>query len=85
MQRVIKAAIAALWFMLLTLPVLGLKLNTIERTVTWRLDRIALLGIAIFGLALLWDWCFSRKARGLTIIKLPAGTFFTAASASLSE
>ncbi len=85
MQRVIKAAIAALWFMLLTLPVLGLKLNTIERTVTWRLDRIALLGIAIFGLALLWDWCFSRKARGLAIIKLPAGFGIGPAMAALSQ
>ena len=85
MQRVIKAAVAALWFMLLTLPVLGLKLNTIERTVTWRLDRIALLGIAIFGLALLWDWCFSRKARGLAIIKLPAGFGIGPAMAALSQ
>ena len=85
MQRVIKAAIAALWFMLLTLPVLGLKLNTIERTVTWRLDRIALLGIAIFGLALLWDWCFSRKARGVAIIKLPAGFGIGPAMAALSQ
>lgn len=85
MQRVIKAAVAALWFMLLTLPVLGLKLNTIERTVTWRLDRIALLGVAIFGLALLWDWCFSRKARGLAIIKLPAGFGIGPAMAALSQ
>ena len=71
MQRVIKAAIAALWFMVLTLPVLGIKLNTIESTVTWRLDRIALLGVGIFVLALIWDWCFSRKARGLAVIRLP--------------
>ena len=85
MQRVIKAAVAALWFMLLTLPVLGLKLNTIERTVTWRLDRIALLGLAIFGLAMLWDWCFSRKARGLPIIKLPAGFGIGPAMAALSQ
>jgi branched-chain amino acid transport system permease protein len=85
MQRVIKAAVAALWFMLLTLPVLGLKLNTIERTVTWRLDRIALLGVAIFGLAILWDWCFSRKARGLAIIKLPAGFGIGPAMAALSQ
>lgn len=85
MQRVIKAAVAALWFMLLTLPVLGLKLNTIERTVTWRLDRIALLGVAIFGLAMLWDWCFSRKARGQAIIKLPAGFGLGLAMAALSQ
>lgn len=85
MQRVIKAAIAALWFMLLTLPVLGIKLNTIERTVAWRLDRILLLGIAIFGLAMLWDWCFTRKARGLAIIKLPDGFGLGPAMAALSQ
>ncbi|MDD4701583.1 MAG: branched-chain amino acid ABC transporter permease [Desulfovibrio sp.] len=85
MQRVIKAAIAALWFMLLTLPVLGIKLNTIERTVVWRLDRIALLGVAIFGLAILWDWCFSRKARGLGIIKLPDGFGLGPAMSALSQ
>lgn len=85
MQRVIKAAIAALWFMLLTLPVLGIKLNSIERTVAWRLDRIALLGVAIFGLAILWDWCFSRKARGLGIIKLPDGFGLGPAMSALSQ
>ena len=62
MQRIIKAAIAALWFMLLTLPVLGIKLNTAAKTVVWRFDRIFALGAGIFVLALIWDWCFSRKA-----------------------
>ena len=85
MQRVIKAAIAALWFMVLTLPVLGIKLNTIESTVTWRLDRIALLGVGIFVLALIWDWCFSRKARGLAVIRLPRNFSLGSGMAILSE
>ncbi len=85
MQRVIKAAIAALWFMVLTLPVLGIKLNTIESTVTWRLDRIVLLGVGIFVLALIWDWCFSRKARGLSIIRLPHNFSLGSGMAALSE
>ena len=71
MQRIIKAAIAALWFMLLTLPVLGIKLNTVAKTVDWRFDRIFALGAGIFVLALIWDWCFSRKAAGTKIISLP--------------
>ena len=85
MQRVIKAAIAALWFMVLTLPVLGIKLNTIESTVTWRLDRIALLGAGIFALALIWDWCFSRTARGLAVIRLPRNFSLGSGMAILSE
>ena len=71
MQRIIKAAIAALWFMLLTLPVLGIKLNTVAKTVDWRFDRIFALGAGIFVLALIWDWCFSRKAAGVKIVTLP--------------
>ena len=77
MHRICKAAIASIWFMLLTLPVLGIKLNTVDRTVSWRFDRILILGAAIFGLALIWDWCFTRKARGLPLLSLPrAGGFF---------
>ena len=71
MQRILKAAIAALWFMLLTLPVLGIKLNTVAKTVDWRFDRIFALGAGIFVLALIWDWCFSRKAAGVKIVTLP--------------
>lgn len=71
MQRILKAAIAALWFMLLTLPVLGIKLNTVAKTVDWRFDRIFALGAGIFVLALIWDWCFSRKATGVKIVTLP--------------
>ena len=71
MQRIIKAAIAALWFMLLTLPVLGIKLNVAAKSVVWRFDRLLALGAGIFVLALIWDWCFSRKAAGTKIINLP--------------
>lgn len=71
MQRLVKALVTALWFMLLTLPVMGIKLNTLDRTVSWQLDRILWLGVGVFALALIWDWCFSRKARGLPLISLP--------------
>ena len=71
MQRILKAAIAALWFMLLTLPVLGIKLNTVAKTVVWRFDRIFALGAGIFVLALIWDWCFSLKSAGVKIVTLP--------------
>jgi len=73
MHRICKAAIAALWFMLLTLPVLGIKLNTVTNTVVWRFDRILALGAGIFVLAVIWDWCFSRKAAGQPLVHLPQG------------
>ena len=59
--------------MLLTLPVLGIKLNTVNNTVVWRFDRILALGAGIFVLAVIWDWCFSRKASGQPLVHLPQG------------
>lgn len=71
MTRLAKAFFTALWFMALTLPVLGIRLNLVENKVDWRWDRLVYLGVAIFFLTLLWNWCFSRKARGLPIIEVP--------------
>ena len=73
MRPVSKAILASIWFMILTFPVMGIKLNTVEQTVEWQFDRIILLGVAIFFLSLLWNWCFSRKGRGLPLIALPSG------------
>ncbi|WP_165065574.1 branched-chain amino acid ABC transporter permease [Desulfovibrio sp. ZJ200] len=73
MRRSLKALLTALWFMLLTLPVMGIKLNTLDKSVQWRFDRILWLGLGVFVLALIWDWCFSRKAKGLPLLCLPAG------------
>lgn len=68
-----KALLASCWFMLLTLPVMGIRLNTVDQTVEWQFDRVLMLGAAIFFLSMLWNWCFRRKARGLPLLGLPAG------------
>ena len=69
MQYLTKALLAACWFMLLTFPVMGIKLNSVDQTVEWQFDRVILLGVAIFFLSMLWNWCFSRKARGIPLIR----------------
>ena len=71
MQRIFKALLVAAWFMVLTFPIMGIKINTLTKSVAWRWDRVALIGAAVFFLSLLWHWCFARKARGLPIIALP--------------
>ena len=71
MHKLGKALITAVWFMVLTLPVMGIRLNRLENSVQWRFDRILALGVAIFFLSLLWNWCFARKARGLPLVAVP--------------
>lgn len=73
MKRIVKAALVALWFMVLTFPIMGIKVNSVAKTLNWRWDRSVFMGVAMFFLALLWSWCFERKARGLPVIALPKG------------
>lgn len=73
MKRIVKAALVALWFMVLTFPIMGIKVNSVAKTLSWRWDRSVFMGVAMFFLALLWSWCFERKARGLPVIALPKG------------
>ena len=71
MRSISKALIASCWFMLLTFPVMCIKLNTVDQTVEWRFGRLLMLGVGIFFLSMLWNWCFSRKSRGLPVLQLP--------------
>lgn len=73
-QRITKAALAAVWFMFLTFPLMGLKINTTAKTLDFRWDRTALMGASIFVLALVWHWYFERKALGRPLIQLSRQT-----------
>lgn len=71
MPKLAKAFFTAIWFMLLTLPVMGIRLNILENRVDWRFDRLIYLGVAVFFLTMLWNWCFGRKARGTPVFRVP--------------
>ncbi len=71
MNIFLKAAIVALWFMVLTFPLMGLQVNNTDATILIRWERVFGMGIATFVLAILWHICFQRKAQGLPIIPLP--------------
>ncbi len=71
MKATVKAFIVAIWFMVLTFPLMGVKVNAIEKTIIWRFEQVGFLGIAIFALALLWHYCFERKAKGEPILPIP--------------
>ncbi len=71
MHRFVKAGIVALWFMVLTFPLMGLQINTVESTINIRWERIFTMGIGTFVLAIVWHICFERKAQGLPMIPLP--------------
>jgi len=60
--ELLRAALSALWFMLLTLPILVVKVNPMDQTVVWRWKNMALIGVAAFAVTMalrLWQ----RRAR----------------------
>lgn len=56
--------ITALWFMVLTFPIMVIKVNTIEDVVEWRWSRMAVVGIGVFFLSALYRYLLYRRKMG---------------------
>jgi branched-chain amino acid transport system permease protein len=59
-----KSLLAAIWFMFLTFPIMVVRVNTIERTVDWRWERLVWIGAASFLLSFIWRRLLHRKQTG---------------------
>ena len=64
METIKKSLIVSLWFMLLTFPIMVIRVNTIENVVEWRWANLAWLGIGIFVLSLVWQYLLTRSQKG---------------------
>lgn len=63
-KTLLRAGMISVWFMLLTFPVLAIKVNATKRTVDVLWERSVGLGIAMYVLSLLWMWYFHHKEHG---------------------
>jgi branched-chain amino acid transport system permease protein len=54
----------SVWFMLLTFPIMVIRVNTIEKVVQWRWINLAAMGIGTFILSYLWRYMIARKEAG---------------------
>ncbi|MBE1426091.1 branched-chain amino acid transport system permease protein [Desulfomicrobium macestii] len=64
MNELKKSIMVSLWFMFLTFPLMVIRVNTIEKTVIWRWENMALIGIGSFVLSFVWRWAIRRKEAG---------------------
>ncbi len=60
MKTLPRAILAAIWFMIICSPIMGLQINP-DKSVSFLWERLAGLGIGIFFASLLWQWYFSRR------------------------
>ncbi len=56
-----KSFFIALWFILLTFPIMVIRVNTIEQVVVWRLANLLYVGIGSFALSFLWQIFLKKK------------------------
>jgi branched-chain amino acid transport system permease protein len=61
MNELRKSFLVSLWFMFLTFPIMVIRVNTVENTVIWRWENMALIGIGSFVLSFVWRWAIRRK------------------------
>ena len=61
MNELKKSLLVSIWFMFLTFPLIVIRVNTIEQSVTWRWENLALIGIGSFVLSFVWRWGIRRK------------------------
>jgi branched-chain amino acid transport system permease protein len=68
-RHLLRAGGLALWFMLLALPLLAVKVDTLHNVVEWRWLNLVWVGGGAFVLALLWgavsDWRQGRSFRAV--------------------
>ena len=64
MNELKKSILVSLWFMFLTFPLMVIRVNSIEKTVIWRWENMALIGIGSFVLSFVWRWALRRKEAG---------------------
>ncbi len=64
LNEIKKSVLVSLWFMFLTFPIMVIRVNTIYKTIEWRWERMAMVGIGAFILSFVWRYLIKRKETG---------------------
>ena len=59
-----RSLITGLWFIFLTFPILCIKVDTINDTITWRFQNMLYVGVGTFFLSYGWRFAMARKEHG---------------------
>ena len=62
-KEIKQSIVIALWFMLLTFPIMVIKVNTIKNTLIFRWENLALVGVLTFFASLAWNYFLTAKDR----------------------
>lgn len=63
LKEIKRSAVISLWFVVLTFPIMIIRVNTIRNTVTWRFDRLLLIAIGGFVGSFVWNYIQARQRQ----------------------
>ena len=64
MAGIKRSFLVSLWFMFLTFPIMGVRVDVFEQTVEWRWLNVLFIGIGSFFLSFVWRYLMEKKERG---------------------
>lgn len=67
-QELKKSFLIAVWFVVLTFPIIVIKVNTVENTVHWRWGNLVFVFVGSLALSYVWRWMLAKKDRGEKIV-----------------
>jgi branched-chain amino acid transport system permease protein len=65
LEEIKRSALAAVWFMFLTFPILVIRVNTVQNVIEWRWRNLFLIGFGIFFFSFVWRFLMRRKEMGI--------------------
>ncbi|MFW5683748.1 MAG: ABC transporter permease subunit [Spirochaetota bacterium] len=68
-----RSLLLAVWFVVLTFPIMVIRVNTITDTIVWRWDRLVLIAVGSFFGSLAWNYFQHRKMMRARPAAAPAG------------
>lgn len=63
-RQIKDSLLVSIWFILLTFPIMVIRVNTIENEIEWRWHNMIFVGVGSFILSFAWRYLLKRKATG---------------------
>ncbi len=62
-----RSFLVSIWFMVLTFPIMVIRVNPIEEVVEWRWGNLIAVGVGSFVISFVWRYMIERKEAGLKL------------------
>jgi len=69
LREIRKSILIALWIMVLTFPIMVIRVNTIENTIAWRWNNLIMVGVGSLVIAHVWRYLLERRSSGRVVKK----------------